>query len=166
MQALDWLSKNFNQPRRWCFELTLATKQITPCERELKTVLENGVFSCVPFSFRSHGHFEKCVCKKTHCISFLDLSVQIANVPKICQWLNLCFWKSKTEAEKAKILKIVRNKLILLQCALTTWLCCRHLREGGASLSNCLLQFSAMQFWRERRIMRVCCLKVVHLGTI
>ena len=29
------------------FELTLATKRITPCERVWKTVLENGVFSCV-----------------------------------------------------------------------------------------------------------------------
>ena len=137
--------------------------------KRIENCVRKCFFSCVPFCFRSHVHFEKCVCKKTHCISFLDLSVQIVNVPKICQWLNLCFWKSKTEAEKAKIQKIVRklgNKLILLQCALTTWLCCRHLREGGASLSNCLLQFSAMQFWRERRIMRVCCLKVVHLGTI
>ena len=26
------------------FELTLATKRITPCERVLKTVLENGIF--------------------------------------------------------------------------------------------------------------------------
>ena len=43
------------------FQLMLATKQITQCERVLKNVLENGVFSWVPFSLRSLGRFERCV---------------------------------------------------------------------------------------------------------
>ena len=58
-----WLAAKELQPvRKWFFELTLATKRITPCERVLKTVLENGVFSCVPFwlrSLRSIGHFDE-----------------------------------------------------------------------------------------------------------
>ena len=56
-----WLAvKEFQPVRRWFFELTLATKRITPCERAWKTVLENGVFSCVPFCLRSLGCFERC----------------------------------------------------------------------------------------------------------
>ena len=43
------------------FELTIAKKQIPPCERELKIVLENSVFYCVLFCFRSLGRFERCV---------------------------------------------------------------------------------------------------------
>ena len=43
-----------------CAELTLATKQITPCERALKIMPENGVSSCVPFCLRSLGRFERC----------------------------------------------------------------------------------------------------------
>ena len=53
--------KEFQPVRRWFFELTLATKRITPCERAWKTVLENGVFSCVPFCLRSLRRFERCV---------------------------------------------------------------------------------------------------------
>ena len=57
-----WLAvKEFQPVRRWFFELTLATKRITPCERAWKTVLENGVFSCVPFCLRSLGRLERCV---------------------------------------------------------------------------------------------------------
>ena len=60
IEASDWLSVKELQPaRRWFSELILATKRITPCERVLKTVL-NGVFSCVPFSLRSLGRFERC----------------------------------------------------------------------------------------------------------
>ena len=56
-----WLAvKEFQPVRRWFFELTLATKRITPCERAGKIVIENGVFSCVPFCLRSLGCFERC----------------------------------------------------------------------------------------------------------
>ena len=53
------------------FELTLATKRNTPCERVLKTVLENGIFSCVTFSFRSLGRFEKCEMYSVETLFFL-----------------------------------------------------------------------------------------------
>jgi len=56
-----WLAvKEFQPVRRWFFELTFAAKRITPCEREWKAVLENGVFSCVQFCLRSPGCFERC----------------------------------------------------------------------------------------------------------
>ena len=42
-------------------KLTLATKRSTQCEREWKTVPENGVFSCVPFCLRSLRRFARCV---------------------------------------------------------------------------------------------------------
>ena len=45
---------------QWFFKLTLSTKQSTPSERVWKTVTENAVFSCVPFCFRSLGHFARC----------------------------------------------------------------------------------------------------------
>ena len=52
--------KEFQPVRRWFYELPLATKRITPFERVLKTLLESGVFSCVPFCLRSLGPFERC----------------------------------------------------------------------------------------------------------
>ena len=61
MNRSIWLAvKEFQPVRRWFYELPLATKRITPCERVLKTLLENGVFSCVPFCLRSLGPFERC----------------------------------------------------------------------------------------------------------
>ena len=67
-----WLAvKEFQPVRRWFFELTLATKRITPCERAWKTVLENGVFSCVPFCLRSLGCFERCV---QSCTTLTDMT--------------------------------------------------------------------------------------------
>ena len=41
-------------------KLALATKRSTPCQSVWKTVPENGVFSCVPFSLRSLWPFAKC----------------------------------------------------------------------------------------------------------
>ena len=54
-------------------KLPLATKWSTPCEKVLKTVPENGVFSCVPFCFRSLGRFERCD-SAPKCPGFLECS--------------------------------------------------------------------------------------------
>ena len=77
------------------FGLTLARKQTIPCERVLKTVLENGVFSCVPFCFRSDGRLGGCVNDKaiatntTFSISIMPLKDPLfgLNGPDFCQKL-------------------------------------------------------------------------------
>ena len=47
MEVSNW---RISTRRRWFFELTLATKWVTPHERACKTGPENGFFDCVPFS--------------------------------------------------------------------------------------------------------------------
>ena len=47
MEVSNW---RISTSRRWFFELTLATKWVTPHERACKTGPENGFFACVPFS--------------------------------------------------------------------------------------------------------------------
>ena len=46
--------------RKWFLKLTLRTKWITPSERALKTVPDNGVGSCVHFCLRSLVALERC----------------------------------------------------------------------------------------------------------
>ena len=56
-----WLAVEEFQPTRKRFlKLTLRTKWITPSERALKTVPENGVGNCVHFCLRSLGALERC----------------------------------------------------------------------------------------------------------
>ena len=76
------LSKTSNQPEAGYLNLILATKRITPCERVLKTVL-NGVFSCVPFSLRSLGQFERCAAQRSR---RKDL---IFHYPLKMEWINI-----------------------------------------------------------------------------
>ena len=52
--------EEFQPTRKWFLKLTLLTKWITPCERALKAVPENGVESCVHFCLRSLGPLERC----------------------------------------------------------------------------------------------------------
>ena len=57
---------------QWSLKLTLATKQNTPCERVWKTVPEDGVFSCVPFSLRLLGRLEICALKMKPLKSYME----------------------------------------------------------------------------------------------
>ena len=52
--------EEFQPMRKWSLELTLQTKWITPSERALETVPENGVRSCVHFCLRLLGPLERC----------------------------------------------------------------------------------------------------------
>ena len=58
--------EEFQPMRKRFLKLTLRTKWITPSERTLKTVQENGVGSCVHFCLRSLGPLERCVTLISH----------------------------------------------------------------------------------------------------
>ena len=91
IEASDWLSKNIDQSEG-VFELTLTTKRITPCERAWKKVLENDVFSCVPFCLRSPGCFERCALQSSKDL-FQNCSTDfILLTPKRCHtYLKLVY---------------------------------------------------------------------------
>ena len=72
----------------WFYELPLATKRITPCERVLKTVSENGVCSCVPFCFGPLGRFERCGSSLVTCQIYCLIRFTSQRLPNF--WSSRC----------------------------------------------------------------------------
>ena len=113
--------KEFQPVRRWFFELTLATKWITPCKRVWKIVLENGVFYCVPFSFRSLGRFERC---DTDCLDLYPIvSCEVLMFPSCVKPPFQSQWESNSP--RRRLLNIRRR-----------WWCIFGVAYDGESLEK------------------------------
>ena len=118
--------KEFQPVTRCFFELTLTTKRITSCEKAWKTLLENGVFSCVPFCLRSLGCFER------YDESFKDVNLKglqrSETLMVFCMWdkrktpspmtetvYKMGPWSSAVEQrQEEKVLLISNDKSILI----------------------------------------------------
>ena len=111
-----WLVEILWQPiRSWFLRLTLATKWSTPCERVWKSVPENGVFSCVPFCFRSFGRFARCDLQMMPNCNAYGRSVSHCSSP---QWLSQT-WVARPSKPKP----VCKTRFLILSppATLATW---------------------------------------------
>ena len=114
----------------WFFELPLATKLTTPCERVLETVLETGVFFCVPFCLRSLRHFERCDMNWKYVLYFLILTkVGVFLKLRISCYLCLYYMSSTRKRDhEEKTFDLIARTMIEIKVGATTGNenCVRH----------------------------------------